>query len=148
MDSLKPISNTNKKIRRSTQVVAMTFLQKQKLSEKTPNHLLNNLHFQAARRDSGANYGSPDKEDTLSVLINEEDSSSNQSARSHRSIRSTCSVVSRKVGGKKKINQYIMLEQVGAGAFAKVKKVRSVEDNKLYAMKVLNKKKLKGKFTF
>ena len=48
--------------------------------------------------------------------------------------------------GNKKINQYIVLEELGRGAFAKVKLCVNTEDNKRYAMKIMDKKKLKKKF--
>jgi [calcium/calmodulin-dependent protein kinase] kinase len=59
------------------------------------------------------------------------------------------SVISRSVistkqrDGKKKINQYIVMKNIGKGSFGKVKLVLNTEDsNKPYAMKVLSKSKL------
>ncbi len=44
--------------------------------------------------------------------------------------------------GKKKINQYIVMRQLGSGNFGKVKLVYDTEDsNNPYAMKIIKKKK-------
>ena len=49
--------------------------------------------------------------------------------------------------GRKKINQYIVMKQIGKGSFGKVKLVlNSEEGNKPYAMKSLSKKKLSRVF--
>lgn len=53
------------------------------------------------------------------------------------------SVISRRENGKKKINEYIVMKDIGKGSFAKVKLVlNSEESNKACAMKVLSKRKL------
>ena len=59
------------------------------------------------------------------------------------------SVISRSVistkqrDGKKKINQYIVMKDIGKGSFGKVKLVLNTYDsNKPYAMKILSKSKL------
>ena len=45
--------------------------------------------------------------------------------------------------GKKKINQYLVIKDIGKGSFGKVKlALNSEEENKAYAMKQLSKKKL------
>lgn len=48
------------------------------------------------------------------------------SLRSHRTI-STSSCVSLRKGGKKQINQYVIVGQIGRGQFAKVKKILCME---------------------
>lgn len=62
------------------------------------------------------------------------------------------SVISTKMkDGKKKINQYIVMKEIGKGAFGKVKLVLNTEENnKQYAMKTVKKENkmkafLKGK---
>jgi hypothetical protein len=55
---------------------------------------------------------------------------------------STHSCISTKTGGKKQINQYVTVDQIGRGAFAKVKKIIDTESRELYAMKVINKDRL------
>lgn len=56
-----------------------------------------------------------------------------------RSVIST----SKQRDGKKKINQYIVMKEIGKGSFGKVKLVLNTEEaNKPYAMKVLSKSKL------
>lgn len=63
-----------------------------------------------------------------------------------RSI-STFSVVSKKTDqGKKQINQYVILHKLGQGNFASVRLCKNVEDDKMYAIKILNKKKLSKMF--
>ena len=47
--------------------------------------------------------------------------------------------------GNEIVNQYIMVETLGSGAFGTVKKAKSKDDGEFYAIKVLNKKKLKRK---
>lgn len=57
------------------------------------------------------------------------------------------SVISTKMkDGKKKINNYIVLKEIGKGSFGKVKLVYDTDDNnKPYAMKTVKKRrKLKG----
>lgn len=62
----------------------------------------------------------------------------------------TSSVISRSIisttkqrDGKKKINQYIVMKEIGKGSFGKVKLVLNTdEDNKPFAMKTLSKKRL------
>eukprot|EP00350_Pseudokeronopsis_sp_OXSARD2_P001562 CAMPEP_0170567112 /NCGR_PEP_ID=MMETSP0211-20121228/80277_1 /TAXON_ID=311385 /ORGANISM="Pseudokeronopsis sp., Strain OXSARD2" /LENGTH=130 /DNA_ID=CAMNT_0010888483 /DNA_START=354 /DNA_END=746 /DNA_ORIENTATION=+ len=44
--------------------------------------------------------------------------------------------------GKKKVNQYILLQEIGKGSYASVKLCYNTENKKMYAMKVLSKKKL------
>lgn len=48
--------------------------------------------------------------------------------------------------GKKKINQYIVMKEIGKGTFGKVKLVYNTEENnKQYAMKTVKKRrKMKG----
>jgi len=56
-------------------------------------------------------------------------------------------VISKKEGGKKKINQYIVIKDIGKGSFGKVKLVLDTENNnKPCAMKILSKRKLKRIF--
>ena len=66
------------------------------------------------------------------------------SMRSHRTI-STNSCVSLKKGGKKQINQYVIIGQIGRGQFAKVKKILCMETRQTFAMKIINKQRLKKK---
>lgn len=57
---------------------------------------------------------------------------------------STCSCVSKKSsGGKKQINQYIILNQIGKGKFAKVKKIINMDTKEYFAMKIINKQLLR-----
>jgi hypothetical protein len=55
----------------------------------------------------------------------------------------TSSCVSQKKGGKKQINQYIITAQIGQGSFSKVKSVINCETKEVFAMKIINKAKLK-----
>lgn len=48
-------------------------------------------------------------------------------------------------GGEQRINQYIVKEPLGRGAFGEVKLVIDVKTDRKYAMKVMNKKRLKKK---
>lgn len=49
----------------------------------------------------------------------------------------------RQKDGKKKINQYIVMKEIGKGSFGKVKLVLNTEQqNKPYAMKALSKARL------
>lgn len=53
------------------------------------------------------------------------------------------SIITKKENGKKKINQYIIMKNIGKGSFGKVKLVLNTNDgNKPYAMKVFSKRKL------
>jgi [calcium/calmodulin-dependent protein kinase] kinase len=56
---------------------------------------------------------------------------------------STCSCISKKRGGKKQINQYIILGLIGKGNFAKVKKIFNKDTKETLAMKVINKQQLR-----
>ncbi|KAJ3125358.1 Calcium/calmodulin-dependent protein kinase kinase 1 [Physocladia obscura] len=47
-----------------------------------------------------------------------------------------------------KINQYLILREIGTGAFGKVSLCKSEHDKRYYACKVVNKSKLKKKFRF
>lgn len=58
----------------------------------------------------------------------------------------TLSAISSKVNGKKVINQYIVLNVLGKGKFAKVAKVMDQATKAFFAMKVMNKKKLQKIF--
>ncbi len=65
--------------------------------------------------------------------------------KSQRSV-TTISAVSKKVGGKKIINQYIIMKRIGRGKFAKVVQCMDQETKIVYAMKIMNKAKLKKIF--
>ena len=47
--------------------------------------------------------------------------------------------------GKKKINDYVIVQTIGRGGFGKVKKVFSTTTKEIYAMKIANKDKLRKK---
>ena len=61
-------------------------------------------------------------------------------------VKQTKRVVSSKAGGKKRINQYVILKQLARGSFGVVKLCRNEDDGQEYAVKIMNKKKLKRKF--
>ena len=88
--------------------------------------------------------------DTMSryMLSNNNNCSRNNNTRAmHTETPVSKSIVSRKENGKKKINQYIVIKDIGKGSFGKVKLVlNSDEDNKPCAMKVLSKRKLQRIF--
>ena len=69
---------------------------------------------------------------------------SNISRIRHTSITTT-SCVSTKVCGKERINQYQIMQKIGVGAFSEVFVCFDVSDNKVYAMKVMNKARLRRK---
>jgi serine/threonine protein kinase len=56
------------------------------------------------------------------------------------------SAVSRKVNGKRIINQYMIVKKLGQGKFAKVYKCMDQKTKQTYAMKIMNKTKLKKIF--
>ena len=58
----------------------------------------------------------------------------------------TKSVVSSKIGGKKKINQYMIGNVLAKGSFGVVKLCQSEDDGQQYAVKIMDKKMLKRKF--
>lgn len=47
--------------------------------------------------------------------------------------------------GNKKINDYVVIGNIGRGGFGKVKKVFTSKTKQIYAMKVANKEKLRKK---
>ena len=54
-------------------------------------------------------------------------------------------MLSKKKGGKKQINQYLVVSKLGEGKFAKVKKVMNTVTKEKFAMKIINKTKMKRK---
>lgn len=61
-----------------------------------------------------------------------------------QSMRSMCTIstnscVSQKKGGKKQINQYVIVGQIGRGQFAKVKKILCMQTRQPFAMKIIDK---------
>ena len=57
----------------------------------------------------------------------------------------TASCISKKKDGKKQINQYVILNILGQGKFAKVKKALNTETRETFAVKIINKAKMKRK---
>ena len=67
----------------------------------------------------------------------------NNTSQSRISLVSRSVLSTRQRDGKKKINQYIIMNQIGKGSFGKVKlALNTEENNKPYAIKMLSKKKL------
>lgn len=76
---------------------------------------------------------------TLSDLQRQEDNTS----QSRISLVSKSVISTRQRDGKKKINQYIVMKEIGKGSFGKVKlALNTDEHNKPYAMKMLSKQKM------
>lgn len=68
-------------------------------------------------------------------------------SRIHIPTKETSEVIIRRdpEGGNKLVNQYCVMRTIGVGAYGKVKLVLNLEDNQLYAMKILIKSQLKRK---
>ena len=67
---------------------------------------------------------------------------SNISRIRHTSITTT-SCVSTKVCGKERINQYQIMQKIGSGSFSEVFVCFDVKTNKIHAMKIMNKQRLR-----
>ncbi len=58
-------------------------------------------------------------------------------------VLTTTAAVETSATGTKLVNQYEVLEKLGAGSFGKVKKVRSLSDDTMYAMKIFHRAALR-----